>query len=171
MKNKSKFRQMALCAVFSALSVVLLLLGTFLDILDITVAAVCSLITVICFKETGIKYSLLMFMSTSLLSLIFTPASSAVIYYISFFGYFPCIVPYLAKLGKTLCTLLSFLIFNITLIADFLLFTKIFGIENEPWWMYVILIAVSDIFFFAYRYALAIFAFLYEKKLKKILRL
>ena len=48
---------------------------------------------------------------------------------------------------------------------------KIFGIENEPWWMYVILIAVSDIFFFAYRYALAIFAFLYEKKLKKILRL
>lgn len=171
MKNKSKFRQMALCAVFSALSVVLLLLGTFLDILDITVAAACSLITVVTIKESGLKHSLLMFLSTGILALIFTPSSSAVIYYISFFGYFPCLVPYLARTGKILNTVFSFLIFNITTIADFLLFTKIFGIENEPWWMYVILISVSNFFFFAYRYALVVFSFIYDKKLKKIFRL
>ncbi len=156
--------------MFSALSVVLLFLGTMLDILDITVAAACSLISVMVIKEAGIRYTLFMYFASSVLTFLLMPSSSAVIYYISFFGYYPILSNRLSKLPKLFSKLLSFVIFNVIMVADFLLFTKIFGIAGEPFWMYIALIVTGNIFFAAYDYALPAFNFIYEKKLRKKFR-
>jgi len=170
MKRKVGIRSAAICAVFSALTVVLLFFGTLLDIIDITVAAASSLITVIVLRETGKRYSLLMFLASSVLAFLFMSSSSAVIYYISFFGYYPIVKEYINKLSKFFSTLLSYTVFNIIMLIDYLLFKSIFGISDEPLWMYLVLLIVSNIFFSAYNYALPVFSLLYEKKFRKIFR-
>ncbi len=170
MKRKVGIKCAAICAVFAALTVVLLFFGTLLDIMDLTVAAASSVITVIVLKETGKRYSLLMFFASSVLAFLFMPSSSAVIYYISFFGYYPILMEYVNKLSKFFSTLLSYTVFNISMLIDYLLFTSIFGITGEPWWMYVVLMIVSNVFFAVYNYALPVFSFLYEKKFRKIFK-
>ncbi len=170
MKRKNKIKNAAICAVFAALSVVLLFFGTMLDILDLTVAAACSIISLIVLSETGTRYALLMYFASSVLAFLFMTSSSAVIYYISFFGYYPILCNRLSSFPKIVSKLLSFAIFNAIMVADFLIFTKIFGIAGEPWWMYIALAATGNIFFAAYDYALPVFRFIYEKKLKKKFR-
>ena len=97
---KKEIKKISLSAIFSALIVVTLQLGTFIEVLDITVAAICSLLIFTVQLEAKGKYPFLVFLTSSALALIFTPLSSATLYYIGFFGYYPIIKVLFEKCKK-----------------------------------------------------------------------
>lgn len=163
---KKEIKRIALSAVFSALIVVLILLGTFIELLDITVAAVCALAIYIVLMETKDKYPFLVYLSSSVLSLILTPLSTATLYFVGFFGYYPILKKSLSKQNKHIRKLICVLTFNIVMILMMLLFKTVFALQNEPPLMYILLLISSNVFFFCFDYLLDVFSFIYYKKLR-----
>ena len=64
---------MTLCAVLSALGVVLLYLGSFIEVLDLSVALLASLAIVVLVIERGGAYPMMTYGVTALLSLLLLP--------------------------------------------------------------------------------------------------
>lgn len=163
---KKDIKNITLSSIFSALIVVLILLGTLVELLDITVAAVCALIVFIVKIESGGKYPFLVYLTASILALVFIPMSSATLYFIGFFGYYPILKTVFRKLNKYLKKLICIIIFNISMCALMLLFKAVFALQNEPWQIYVALLVTSNIFFICFDYLLDVFIFIYLKKIR-----
>lgn len=163
---KKEIKKISLSAIFSALIVVMILLGTFIDVLDITVAAICSLIVYIIQLETKGKYPFLVYLTASVLSLIFAPLSTATLYFIGFFGYYPIVKLLLIKRNKKIRKLICTAVFNLAMIILFLLFKAVFALQNEPPAMYIALLVTVNVFFLCFDYLHDVFAFIYFKKLR-----
>lgn len=163
---RKDIKKIALSAIFSALIVVLILMGTFIELLDITVAAVCALTIYIVQIETKEKYPILVYITSSVLSLIFPPLSTATLYFVGFFGYYPILKQKLIKFKKQIRKLISILVFNVAMISLMLLFKAVFTLQNEPPLMYALLLVTSNVFFICFDYLLDVFTFIYIKKLR-----
>lgn len=168
---KKNIRKTAFSAIFTALSTVLIVIGGLFDILDLTVAAASSFIICIAMLEIKGKYPLLIYFATSVLCAFIMPMTTATIYYIALFGYYPILRVYLKRLGKWSSRLLGLSIFNAAMIILVTVFRTVFAMQNEPKLMYVILFVSANIFYFVYDYAIDVFAFIYVKKLKKIFKI
>ena len=163
---KNDIRKIALSSLLSALIVVLVLFGTFIDLLDITVAAICALIINIVQIEVKGRYPFLVYVTSSILCLIFTPLSTATLYFIGYFGYYPIIKTKLTKLKKVYRKLICVLFFNVAMCLLMLLFKAVFALQNEPWQVYFALIITLNIFFICFDYLLDVFIFIYYKKIR-----
>lgn len=168
---KKDIRRITISSIFSALIVVLVLLGSFIDILDITVAAVCTLAVYIIDIEVKGKYPLLVYITSSILCLIFVPMTTATLYYVAFFGYYPILKKLFVQLPKLIRKLLCLVIFNAVMILLMLLFKAVFALQNEPPELYIVLLISINIFFLCFDYLLDLFYFIYTKKLRKFINL
>ena len=163
---RKDIKNISLSSVMSALIVVLLMTGTFIEIIDITTAAICTLAVFIIQIEAKTKYALLVYFTSSALSLIFIPLSSATLYFVGFFGFYPILRHALKTIKKILRKLLCLMIFNINMCALFFLLKAVFALQNEPFELYVALIITANIFFICFDYLLDIFTFFYIKKIR-----
>lgn len=163
---KKQIRKITLSSVLSALIVVFLLLGSFIETLDLTVCALCTLIVFVCEIEIGEKYPLLVYLTSCVLSLIFQPLSTATLYFVAFFGYYPILRKKMKKLSKRTRKLICAIIYNMAMILLMLVFKAVFALQNEPWQMYLVLLVLSNVFFFCFDYLLDMFSFIYIKKIR-----
>ena len=168
---KKNVRRMTVSSIFSALIVVFILLGSFIDILDITVAAVCTLAVYIIQLEVGGKYPLLVYITSAVLCLIFVPLTTATLYYVSFFGYYPILKKAFSKLPKLIRKIICTVFFNIVMILLMLLFKAVFALQNEPAELYIVLLISINVFYLCFDYLLDVFHIIYLRKLKKIINL
>lgn len=168
---KTKIRKITLSSIFAGLSTALIVLGSVMEIFDLTTAAFCSLLIYISMIEIKGKYPFLIYLTTCVLSLIISPMTTATLYYVAFFGYYPIIRHKLKRLKKTLSKLICFGVFNASMLLLFCFFKAVFSYQNEPIFMYVVLLVTANIFFFCFDYALDVFAFIYIKKIRPKLNL
>lgn len=168
---KKEIKLITLSSLFSALIVVLILIGSFIELLDITVAAVCALAVYVIIIEAGGKYPFLVYITSSVLTLIFMPLSTSTLYFIGFFGYYPIVKRKLAKLKKHLRKFICAIIFNTSMITLMLLFKAVFALQNEPVYMYVLLLITSNVFFFSFDFLLDVFTIIYIKKLRNKIKI
>ncbi len=169
---KKNIRTTAYTATFSAIISTLIVTGGLLDILDMTCVAVCSFVVYMSFMEFGTKYALMVFISSSVLSFIVMPSlSTAYLYYVMFFGYYPLIRPFIKKAGKILSRIISCILFCVIMTFALLCFKAVFGMANEPTSAYAVFIIALVIFFLAFDYSLDFFIIIYVKKLKKIFKI
>ena len=161
-----EIRKISLSSILSALSTVLIAAGAFFEILDMTSAALACLIVYITDIEVKGKYPFLVYVTTCILSLIFVPLTTSTLYYISFFGYYPIIRKAFSKLKKLYCKLLCFGVFNIAMTATLLLSKTVFAMQNEPYWIYILLIAALNVFFLCFDYVLDVFVIIYIRKIR-----
>ncbi len=82
-------KKLTLTALFSALSVLLLWLGRAIEIMDLSLAVIASLLVVFAKIELGRHYPYLLWLVTSLLALLLTSGGSAALFYAAFAGYYP----------------------------------------------------------------------------------
>ena len=162
---------MTVSSIFSALIVVFIMLGSFIDILDITIAAICTLAVYIIQLEVGGKYPLLVYITSAILCIIFVPMTTTTLYYISFFGYYPILKKALSKFPKLLRKIICVIIFNVIMILLMLLFKTIFALQNEPIAIYIVLLITINVFYICFDYLLDVFHIIYIKKLKKLINL
>jgi len=74
-----------------ALGVVILGLGSIIEVLDITVASIASLLTVYAVIEIGGAYPWLIWIVTSVIALLLLPLKTPVLFYALLTGYYPII--------------------------------------------------------------------------------
>ena len=116
---------MAVSSVLSALGVVMLYLGSMVEVLDMSMAVIASLICVFAVIEYGKGYPWLIFSVTAILSVLLLPIKTPAVMYAVFFGYYPIIKEKLERLPRVVSWILKEVIFNVAF--------AVMAIRPFPW--------------------------------------
>lgn len=148
-RRKSSTRRLAAAAVLAALGVVLLTVGAFISVLDLSMAAIASLTVVFAVIELKGKYPFLIYLVTSVLSLLLLPSKTPALLFAAFAGYYPILKAYLeGRFSRTVSWLLKGLAF----VAAFALFgflsVKVLTLYELTWqaWYVAVLAAAVAVF-------------------------
>lgn len=170
--RKERTKRLTVCAMLAALSVILLLLGSFVEVVDISMAVVASLLCVFAVIEYGGSAPWLVFGVTSILSLLLLPQKTPAVMYLLFFGYYPILKERLEKLPRLLSWILKEVIFNVALIVMMVLSALLlFSSETDLTLLYVAFFVVAEIAFPIYDIALTRLISLYLFRLRKRFRI
>lgn len=148
-RRKSATRRLAAAAVLSALGVVLLTVGAFVDVLDLSMAAIASLTVVFAVIELGGKWPYLVYLVTAALSLLLLPNKSPALLYALFAGYYPILKAALEKhLKKPLAWLIKIVVFCGGLALSIFVAVRFFTVtENSLFsWYYWLVLVMAPIF-------------------------
>ena len=88
-KTSTQVKYLTVSAMLSALGVVILGLGAVIEVLDITVAIVASLLVTYAVIEIGGPYPWLILIVTSTIALLLLPLKTPVLFYAFLAGYYP----------------------------------------------------------------------------------
>ena len=144
-----------------ALGVVFMMLGFFIEALDLTVAALCSILMLFVFIEIGRPYTFLVWICTSLLGALFFTGSLVWVTYFLVFGIYPIIKAYIERAKRIFWLPLKIVFFNIAAVAliavsEFVLGIPFFGEINMPvfegkeWIFKAIVYAILNLAFVVY---------------------
>lgn len=153
-EEKKATRRIAVSALLAALGVVLLLLGSFVQVLDLSMAVIASLTVVFAVIEMGGKYPMLIYAVTSVLALLLLPVKTAALIYFAFAGYYPVLKAVLeGRLTKPLAWILKFVIFCAAVAAALFIAGKLLLMDLSwifaNWWFLICLLPVFVLYDFA----------------------
>lgn len=168
MKNS---KVIAYSGVATALSVVMLFLGSIFWVLGYTMPLVASLVMIILLDSISQKSALLTFVSTSIISFILLNDKECVLLYILFFGYYPLIRDKINDIKpKFLSYLLKFITFNAAMVLTQVLCIYVFGIPFDDMlgkWGIVLFVLCLNLVFAVFDKLYTLLLRLYRIKLKK----
>lgn len=168
MKNS---KVIAYSGVATALSVVMLFLGSIFWVLGYTMPLVASLVMIILLDSISQKSALLTFISTSIISFILLNDKECVLLYILFFGYYPLIRDKINDIKpKLLSYLLKFITFNAAMVLTQVLCVYVFGIPFDDMlgkWGIVLFVLCLNLVFVVFDKLYTLLLKLYRIKLKK----
>lgn len=168
MKNS---KVIAYSGVATALSVVMLFLGSIFCVLGYTMPLVASLVMIILLDSISQKSALLTFISTSIISFILLNDKECVLLYILFFGYYPLIRDKINDIKpKFLSYLLKFITFNAAMVLTQVLCVYVFGIPFDDMlgkWGIVLFVLCLNLVFVVFDKLYTLLLKLYRIKLKK----
>lgn len=168
MKNS---KVIAYSGVATALSVVMLFLGSIFWVLGYTMPLVASLVMIILLDSISQKSALLTFISTSIISFILLNDKECVLLYVLFFGYYPLIRDKINDIKpKFLSYLLKFITFNAAMVLTQVLCVYVFGIPFDDMlgkWGIVVFVLCLNLVFVVFDKLYTLLLKLYRIKLKK----
>lgn len=168
MKNS---KVIAYSGVATALSVVMLFLGSIFWVLGYTMPLVASLVMIILLDSISQKSALLTFVSTSVISFILLNDKECVLLYVLFFGYYPLIRDKINDIKpKFLSYLLKFVSFNAAMVLTQILCVYVFGIPFDDMlgkWGIVVFALCLNLVFVVFDKLYTLLLRLYRIKLKK----
>lgn len=170
--TKNKTLRLAVCAILSALGVVLIYFGSLIEVLDMSAAVLASVGCIFAAIEFGGAYPWLIYAVTGVLSLILVPNPISALMYILFFGFYPIIKLRLDKKGRLARLILKELAFNLSLAVLLILWKFVFsaGAEESPV-LYVVFIILAEIAFPVYDLALSKLSLMYFAKIRPKIRI
>ena len=119
-------KHLTVSAMLSALSVIILALGSVMEVLDITTAVAASLLCIYAVIEIGGAYPWGIWIVTSILSLLLLPVKTPAIFYALFAGFYPILKEKLEKLKRPISYPLKLVVFHLSLGAIVLLLSVFF---------------------------------------------
>ncbi len=168
--NIKKSKKLAVCAILSALGVVLMYIGAIFEVLDISMACIVSMFTVIAVIEIGGIYPWLLFAVTGTLSMLLLPQKFGAIIYVFMAGYYPMIKCLVERIGnRWLLWSLKLLFFNVALGAMIFAWVTFFAPVGLTQAYIVSFFVLGNITFAAFDVALSMLIRLYFFKYRKIL--
>ena len=108
-------KQLTVCAMLAALGVILLYLGAMIEVLDISVAVIASLLCVVAVIEYGGGAPWMIYGVTSVLSVILLPNKTPALMYALFFGFYPILKEKFEKRPRAIAWVLKLAVFNVSL--------------------------------------------------------
>lgn len=93
-------KKITLSAMAIALGVLFMTLGFFVEVLDMTVAALCSCLMAFVFIEIGAKYAVAVWLGTSVLGAVFFTSSLVWVTFFLVFGIFPILKAFIERLKR-----------------------------------------------------------------------
>lgn len=178
-----KTKQLTTSAVIAAIGVAILFIGSLIESLDLSMAAIASFFCVFAVIEIGGMYPWLIFAVTGILSVVLMPYSMGGWFYLLFFGYYPIIKEKIERLNKMFSWVIKMLVLNLALaiciLAAYFLFfggsgdkdlldafTLIFGDGETGEIMAIFTYALVNVAFIIYDIALTRLITLYLRKLR-----
>ena len=111
-----------------ALGVLLMTLGFFVEVLDMTVAALCSCLMAFVFIEIGAKYAVAVWLGTSVLGAVFFTSSLVWVTFFLVFGIFPILKAFIERLKRPFWIPVKLAFFLVSATAMILVSELILGI-------------------------------------------
>ena len=170
MKTGNKTRRLALCSLFSALGVIILYMGSLIEVLDLSMAVVASLLVIVAVIELGGLYPWLIYAVTSLLAFLLLPNKFIVLVYAAFAGFYPILKSKFERIKGLVCALLKRGVFNLCLLA-MLGVARLFVIPFETKYGLIITAVILNLLFVLYDYALTRLITAYLLKWRKMLKI
>ncbi len=151
-----KSKNISLSGILTALCVVALFIGSVFQTLDLSSAAIGSIIMLIAYMELGGKWAWSMYFAISLLSLLLLPNKTPSFLFMIFAGYYPILKVYLNRIKPMWLSYLSRLaIFDLCLFAVYFLAVTIgIGLQLFPDTLLAITVILANITFVVYDFAL-----------------
>ena len=155
-KKKTSFdKRIVVAGVLVALSVIILYLGCAIEVLDLTMSAIVSLLVVVIVLEMGYNYAWLSYVATSILSVILLPQKTPAIFYMCFMGFYPIFKSYIERIGSGLVRwIIKLVIGNAGLGLMFLLMSYFVPEEFEGEGIVILTYALGLLAFIMYDIAL-----------------
>ena len=172
----SQTKKITLSAMMVALGAVLMRLGVMIEVLDLTVCALASLMVVFIYLEIGSYYPWLVWICTSIATAL-TGAGIVAVEYFLVFGIYPLLKSYVERLPKWSWILVKLAFINsiiwiLFLISEYIIGMNFFGEETPV--MVVVVYVLMNVAFIAYDLFLTTMVrFYYIKvrpKIKKMLK-
>lgn len=167
-RRKTSFdKKLVVAGVLAALSVIILYLGCAIEVLDLTMSAIVSLLVVVIVIEMGYKYAWLTYIATSILSIIILPQKSPAIFYACFMGFYPIIKSYLERINSALARwIIKLVVGNAALALMFILMSLFLPDEFEGGWLMLVTYLLGIIAFLMYDVALSKLITLYFVRIR-----
>lgn len=149
MRRKKSTRYLTASAILAALGVVFLTLGAFVEVLDLSMAAIASLTVIFAVIELGGKYPYLVYLVTSVLSFLLLPSQTPALLYALFAGYYPILKAlFEGHLSHTVAWLLKILTFNAAFALIIFVSVKLFMLSPLTWqvWYWALPVAGTAVF-------------------------
>lgn len=164
-------KNIALSAILSSLGVLFLYAGSLLEILDLTMCALASIIVIFAVIEMGGKTPYLIYAVTSVLSVLLLPNKFSALLYVLFAGFYPILKEKFERLHYIISWILKLSLFNTSLLI-LVFFTKyllhIPDTDIDYTWAVFIL---ANATFILYDIALTKLIIFYMIKLRHMLKL
>ena len=158
--------------MLSALGVILLYVGSVIQVADLSMAVLASLLCVFAVIEYGKSAPWLVFGVTSVLSLVLLPQKTPAVVYTLFFGFYPILKERFEKFDRIRCIVFKELVFNAALIVILVAMKFLFlEFTDIPFMLYLIAIVLCEAVFLVYDFALTRLISLYVYKLRKRFRI
>ena len=138
-----KTRRMTACAVLCALNIVIMYLGSIIEVLDLSMSVVASLACIFAVIEMGGSFPWLIYAVTGVLSLVLLPFPKTVAFiYVLFSGYYPILKAHFERLSRPLAWVVKVLVFNVALTGLVMLSTFVLrlpeGLFEANVWVYLL---------------------------------
>jgi len=134
---RKRTKYLTVSAMLSALGVLLLALGSLVEVLDISVAVLTSLLCVYAVIEIGGAYPWLIWIVTSVLAFLLIPQKTPVLFYAFALGFYPIIKEKLERCNRVLCVILKAIVFHVCLgvivLMMWLFFPAMLDMEGVAW--------------------------------------
>ena len=160
-------KKLALSALLVALGTVFMMLGSFVEVLDLTVCALASVIIAFVYVELGSPYTWLVWLATSLC----TAVLGGVLWmeYLLIFGIYPILKAYIEKLRHGAWIPLKLLFANVACVLIHLLSKLVIGtslFDAESRLMVILTVVIMNVAMIAYDYFLNVMVRFYYDKLR-----
>ena len=167
-KRKPSFdKRIVVSGVLVALSVIILYLGCAIEVLDITMSAMVSLLVVVIVIEMGYSYAWLTYIATAILSVLLLPQKSPAIFYACFMGFYPILKSYIERIGNGLVRwIIKLIVGNAAIGLMFAILLIFLPDEFEGGAMLLITYALAVAAFVMYDIALSKLITLYFKMIR-----
>lgn len=164
MKNTKKI---ALAGIFAALCLMFLFVGSLFQTLDLSAAAMASIVVLVAMIELNKSWALGVYAVASLLSLLLLPYKSAAAVFALFAGFYPILkAPLNSIKPKWLSYVARIACFNILLTVLIYVSSNLLGIEEEYLNFGWIIYGLCNITFIVYDLALERVSVLYIRRIK-----
>lgn len=169
--RSERTKKVALCAMLSALGVVVLYLGAIVEVIDISMAVIASLFAVAAVIECGGLFPWAVYGVTGILSVVLLPSKLPAVMYLLFFGFYPIIKEKIERIkNRVVMWTVKEIVFNICLLL-LMLIAKWFMLDPEGLLVFeVIFFCLANVTFVLYDIALTRLISLYIFKIRKKFR-
>lgn len=161
--------KIAVAAMLSALGVVVLAVGSLVEVMDLTMVAIASIFVFFAVIELGRPYPLLIYAVTAILSLLLLPNQFASVLYLLFGGIYPVLKEMLEKRKGIISWVGKAVYFNAVLTAIILVSMYLLHVEDTGFT--VVYYLLGNITFFLYDVAMTKLITLYFFRLRARLRI
>jgi hypothetical protein len=172
-KRKSSFdKRIVVAGVLVALSVIILYLGCAIEVLDLTMSAIVSLLVVVIVIEMGYNYAWLSYVATSILSIVLLPQKTPAIFYMCFMGFYPIIKSYIERIGSAVIRwIIKLVIGNAAIGAMFLLMSYFVPDEFEGEGLVIVTYVLALLAFVMYDIALTKLITMYFRMIRERIKI
>jgi len=164
---KTNAQRMALCAMITALVVVLMFLGAVLELGMYVSPLFSGILLIVIGYSYGIKYHILVWIASGLLCFMLVPNIEQNLFYFCLLGWYPIIRPKLHKLPGPIRIIIKLLIFNTIAFAIEAIIVYLILPEALTPGIIITLLVLGNITFLAYDYMIPLLEILLIRIVKR----